>query len=174
MDRVLFISVLFLLLIIKKSLYYLPIIAIFWIIAKRDFFKINKKVLISIALFNSAVVIGYLIMAFIKDISPWEYLIYINLKVYATTFFVFLFFSRVNIVKFFEFSSSLSYLLTLTLSMIYSYIKTFNEFRLAVKARGADEDFNFLKRVSAFFFQKAMMDSKERALAMRARGFFDD
>ncbi len=172
--RVAFIVILFALLLIKEAIYYLPIIVILWLVAYRDFFKLNKRVLFSIVLFNSAVSIGYLIMAFIKGISPWEYIIYINLKVYTTTFFVMLFFSRVNIVKFFEFSKALSYLLTLTLSMLYSYIYSFNEFRLAIKARGAMEDIRFLQRVFLFFFQKAMHDSKERAIAMKARGFFDD
>jgi len=174
MDRLFFVIILFMLLFIKKSIYYVPFIAIEWIMANKDFLKINKKVFLSILLFNSAVTVGYIIMALFKNLSPWEYLIYINLKVYTITFFVFLFFSRVNIVRFFEFSKTLSYLLTLTLSMVYSYINTFNEFRLAIKTRGANEDFAFLKRVSAFFFQKALSDSKERALAMRARGFFND
>ncbi|WP_457749324.1 hypothetical protein [Sulfurimonas sp.] len=113
-------------------------------------------------------------MAYIQDFSPWKYLLYINMKVYTTTYFVLLFFERVNVVKFFAFSATLSYLLTLTLSMVYSYKKTFEEFRLAVRARGSIENKEFIKQVFAFFFQKAMDDSKERALAMRSRGFFDD
>ncbi len=174
MLRVLFLVVLFLLLYIKETFYFLPIIVVLWAFSKKDWLKINKKVIFSILFFNLAVTVGYVIMSYIKDFSPWEYLLYINTKVYTTTFFVLLFFERVNVVQFIEFSKTLSYLLTITLSMIYSYKKTFEEFRLSIKARGGIEDMGFLKRVSLFFFQKAMVDSKQRALAMRARGFFDD
>ncbi len=174
MTRVLFVLTLFALLLIRDAVLYLPIILVLWLISGSTFVKINKRVLLSILLFNSAVSIGYLIMAYLQHFSAWEYLCYINLKVYTSTFFVILFFDRVNVVQFFSFSQTLSYLLTLTLGMVYSYIKTFESFKFAVRARGGIEDMGFLKRVSAFFFEKAMHDSKERALAMRARGFFDD
>jgi cobalt/nickel transport system permease protein len=174
MVRAFFIVVLFALLLIRNYYYYLPIIALLNIVAFKDALKLNKRVIISIFLFNFAVTIGYIIMAYLKGFVAWEYLIYINLKVYTITLFVMLFFSRVNVVKFFEFSKSLSYMLTITLSMIYSYKKSLFEFKDAIKARGGIEDFEFLKRVFAFFLKKAMSDSKERALALKARGFFDD
>ena len=174
MHRLFFLVLFFTILTIKKALYFLPIILVLWIASKNVFLKINKRVVLSILLFNSAITIGYIIISYIKGLTPWDYLIYINLKVYTISYFVILFFSKVNIVRFFEFSKDLSYILTISLTMIYSYIKTFNDFKLAIKARGFNEDFAFIKRVFYFFLTKAISDSKERSLAMKARGFFDD
>jgi len=139
-------------------------------------FKIFAKVIKSVIFFNLGVSIGYVILAYFKDINPWEYIVYINLKVILMTYFVFWFFSKVSIVEFFSFSKDLSYLLTITLSQIYSYKKTFEDFRLGFKARVVnirDKEKQFITNTFKFFLTKAMRDSKERAMAMRARGFFE-
>ncbi|MEO1923254.1 MAG: hypothetical protein ABGX25_01895 [Nautiliaceae bacterium] len=93
------------------------------------------------------------------------------------TYFVFWYFSKVSIVEFFAFSREFSYLLTITLSQIYSYKKTFIDFRDAFKARVINvknKEKQFIVNTFKFFLKKAMKDSKERALAMKARGFFDE
>jgi cobalt/nickel transport system permease protein len=81
-------------------------------------------------------------------------------------------------VKFFSFSKELSFLLTMTLSQIFSYKKTFEDFRLAYKARVIKKlrsrEKNFITKTFEFFLKKALKDSKEKTLAMKARGFFDD
>ena len=172
-----FIAAFFLILWIKSPLYLLACTLILNALAFKNYIKFNKKVLKSIMIFNLSVSIGYIIMAMLKDISPWNYIIYINLKVYALTFFVFWFFSKVSIVSFFSFSKELSYLLSISLSQIYSYRKTFEDFRLAYKARFIkkyrERKRNFITVVFSFFLKKSMHDSHERVLAMRARGFFD-
>ena len=139
--------------------------------------KIFLKSIKSVILFNLGVSIGYLILAIFKNISPWHYLIYINLKVILMTFFVFYFFSKVSLVEFFSFSKELSYLLTISLSQIFSYKKTFEDFKMAFRARVyklTDKSPKFITRTFEFFFQKALKDSKERTLAMKARGFFEN
>ena len=75
--------------------------------------------------FNTAITIVYIIACFIKGTSPWDYVVYINLKVYMLTYFVFWYFSRVSIIEFFAFSKDMGYLLTITMSLIFSYKKTF-------------------------------------------------
>ncbi len=115
-------------------------------------------------------------MAFFKNTNPWYYVVYINLKVYTLTYFVFLFFENVSVVKFLAFSKDLSYLLTITLSQIFTYKKTYEDFRLAFRARVMKikiKEKVFIQRVFKFFLNKAMYDSKERTLAMKGRGFFD-
>jgi len=134
------------------------------------------KVIKSVILFNLGVSLGYIILAYFKDISPWHYILYINLKVILMTYFVFYFFSKVNIIKFLSFSKDLGYLLTITLSQIYSYKKTFEDFKMAFKARVyklTDKSPKFITRTFEFFLTKALKDSKERSLAMKARGFFE-
>jgi len=117
-------------------------------------------------------------MSFVKGFSPWEYLLYINTKVYLLTYFVFYFFSKVDMIEFFAFSKELSYLLSISLSQIISYKKTFEDFRLAYRARVVrslrEREKGFIAGVFDFFLSKALKDSKERTLAMKARGFFDN
>jgi len=172
-----FIAAFFLILWIKSPLYLLACTLILNAFAFKNYIKFNKKVFKSILVFNIGVSLGYILMAFFKEINPWNYVIYINLKVYTLTFFVFLFFSHVSIVSFFSFSKEMSYLLSISLSQIYSYRKTFEDFRLAYKARFIkkyrERKRNFITVVFSFFLKKSMHDSHERVLAMRARGFFD-
>ncbi len=143
----------------------------------RDFVHLNKRVIRSVVWFNIGVSIGYLIMARLKGGDPLSYLLYINIKVYTITFFVFGFFSRINVVAFFAFSKDLSYLLTIALSQIISYTKSFEEFYLAYKARVVkrlqSRQKAFIVRVFEQFMQRSLRESRERTLAMKARGFFD-
>jgi len=174
--KIFFILSFFLLLSLKANLYLFTALIFLWGISIKDFIKLNKKVIKSILIFNLGVSIGFIIMALIKNINPWEYILYINLKVYTLTYFVFWFFKKVSIVEFFSFSKDLSYLTTITLSQIYSYKKTFEDFKMAFRARVyklTDKSPKFITRTFEFFLTKAMKDSKERSLAMKARGFFE-
>ena len=173
--RIFFILFFFLILSLKNIEYLIFITLVLWLISFKEFLKINKRVLKSIILFNLGVTLGYIIMAYFKHINPWHYIIYINLKVYTLTFFVFWFFSKISPVQFMAFSKDLGYLTTITLSQIYSYKKTFEDFRLAFKSRTyklKDKSPKFITRTFEFFLKKAIKDSEERTLAMKARGFF--
>jgi cobalt/nickel transport system permease protein len=175
--RIGFVLTFFLLLSIKNIEYLIFVILILWLICYKDFIKLNIRVLKSIFIFNFGVSLGYILMAFFKHINPWEYVIYINLKVYVLTFFVFWFFSKISPVQFMAFSKDLGYLTTIALSQIFSYKKTFNDFKFAFKSRViklTDKDPKFITRVFEFFLNKALKDAEERSLAMKARGFFDE
>ncbi|WP_297440842.1 hypothetical protein [Sulfurimonas sp.] len=175
--RAIFFIVLLAVLLIKDTALLLTVLMVLWIVYYRDFVVLNVKVVKSILFFNLSVTIGYLVMSFLKGFNPTAYLLYINLKVYTITFFVFSFFSKINIVHFFAFSKDLSYLLTISLSQIISYKKSFEEFKLAYKARIVkhlqSRDKAFIIRVFDQFLQKSLKESKERTLAMKSRGFFD-
>ncbi len=175
--RVTFIIALFMLLWVKQSIYLLYILPFLWLVSYRDFIRLNTKVIKSIIFFNLGVSVGYVVVSYVKGVSPFEFLLYINLKVYMLTYFVFFFFSKVDIVEFFSFSKDLSYLLMITLSQIISYKKSFEEFRLAYRARVVKKlrqrERGFITTVFEFFLKKALSDSKERTMAMKARGFFD-
>ena len=175
-QRLGFAALFFAILSIRESRWLLPILPVLWIVSRHDFFRINRRVLKAFVLFNLGISLGYLIVAWWQGISPWEYLLYINLKVYLLSYFVFWFFSRVDLVEFFAFSRELGYLLTITLSQIISYRRSFEEFRLAWRARQAtplrSRERSFIGRTFAHFYRKALRDSAERSLAMKARGFF--
>ena len=177
LTRLFFFGALFGMLFIKQSSHLLLFLVPLWIVSYKDFFKLNKRVLQSVVWFNLSISIGYLIMSVLKGFSAWEYLLYINLKVYLLTYFVFYFFSKVDMIEFFSFSKELSFLLSIALSQIISYKKTFEDFRLAYKARVVrslrEREKGFVGRVFEFFLLKALRDSKERTMAMKARGFFD-
>ena len=174
--RVLFAVALIAILLVKE-VYILGIIVLFeCIVLYKNCMKIGKKVIKSILFFNLGVSLGYILLGFVKGFNPLYFIIYINLKVYAITYFVFWFFIRVNIVDFFSFSRDLSYLLTIALSQIISYKKTYEEFRLNFKARVIkrirERQKGFVVKVFEFFLTKALRDANERGLAMKARGFF--
>ena len=177
MIQFVFVAIMLLLLTIKSSLLLAIIIVILMAISFKDALSLSLRVVKSILFFNLGVSIGYVIMSLFKDIDVISYLLYINLKVFSVTYFVFWFFSRVDMVQFFAFSKELSYLLTITLSYIYSYKKTFEDFTLAYKARVikkvASREKSFITKTFEFFFKKALNDSKEKSLALKARGFFD-
>jgi len=172
MKQISFVIILFSLLFIKNIYFISGIILLLWIISLKDSFKLTKRVIKSIFLFNFGVTLGSLIIH-----HNIEYLIYINLKVFSITYFVFWFFSKNNMIQFFSFSKDLSYLLTITLSQIYSYKKTFEDFRLAYKSRVIKKlkqnENQFITKTFEFFLKKALKDSKERSLALKSRGFFD-
>ena len=174
--KIFFILSFFILLSLKANIYLFIALIFLWSISIKDFIKLNKKVIKSILVFNLGVSIGFIIIALIKNTNPWNYVLYINLKVYILTYFVFWFFTKVSVVEFFSFSKDLSYLTTITLSQIYSYKKTFEDFKMAFKARVyklTDKNPKFITRTFEFFLTKALKDSKERSLAMKARGFFE-
>lgn len=175
--RILFILFFFAFLYVKKIEIIAAVICLLFIIDYKNIIRRSKKVIISIFLFNFGVSIGYILMSYIKGIDPWYYIVYINMKVFMLTYFVFWFFDKVNVVEFFSFSKDLSYLMTMTLSQIFSYKKTFEDFRMAFKSRVVslrDKEKTFIANTFQFFFKKAMKDSKEKSLAMKARGFFDN
>jgi len=174
--RVSFIVTLLALLWLRDVRVIFVVTVLLWIVSYRDVVKLNKRVLKSIFLFNAGISLGYVALSFFKDVDVLSFLVYINLKVYLLTYFVFWFFKRVDMIEFFSFSKELSYLLSISLSQIVSYKKTYEDFRLAYKARVIkrlrDREKGFIGRVFDFFLQKALKDAKERSLAMKARGFF--
>jgi len=176
LKRFVFLLFFFSVLAIRESRWLLCLLPPLWLISWREFVRINRRVVRAFLLFNLGVMLGYLLLSWWRGDSPWEYLLYINLKVYLLSYFVFWFFSRINVVEFFAFSRELGYLLTITLSQIVSYRKTFVDFRLAWRARQhgklRDRERAFIGRVFEHFYHKALRDSRERALAMKARGFF--
>lgn len=175
--RIFFVLAFFTLLSLKNIPYILVAIFILWLISIKKALTLTKRVIKSIIVFNLGVTLGYILMAFIKHTSPWNYVIYINLKVFMMTYFVFWFFSTISPVQFMAFSKDLGYLTTITLSQIFSYKKTFEDFKLAFKSRVyklKDKDPKFITRTFDFFLTKALKDADERSLAMKARGFFNN
>jgi len=174
--RLFFVFTLFLILSLKEIVFIALLLSFFLCISYKKIFYMTKKTMQSLLFFNVSISLGYFIAALIKGTDPYHYILYINLKVFTLTYFVFYFFHKINMVEFFAFSKDLSFLLMITLSQIISYKKTYTDFKLAYKARVIKQlrsrEKKFIIKVFEFFFSKALKDSKERTMAMKARGFF--
>ena len=148
-------------------------------ISLKDALKITKKVIVSTILFTGSVSILYFIVGFFKKNINTDYLIVINLRVFALTYLTIFTFSKLNLFKVFSFSKDLGYVLILTYSQILNYKKLFKEFKMVIKSRTVKNlSFdNYLKLygyLTLFFFDKSLKSSKEISQAMKSRGFFND
>ncbi|WP_457603150.1 hypothetical protein [Nitratifractor sp.] len=175
--RAFFIVAFFALLSLHQLSYLFAALITLWIVSYQKIVPLTIRVLRSIVIFNLGVSLGYAAMALWRHETPWEFLLYINLKVYVLTYFVFWFFGRYSIVQIVGFSKDLSYLTTIALSQIFSYKKSFEDFRLAYLSRGLrlkDKNPAFIARSFEYFLEKSLYDANERTLGMKARGFFRD
>ena len=163
----------------SHSFYILGFFAIvLLLLARSEWFKLLKKALKSIFFFNIAISIGYLTIALLQQKAWMEYLLLFNLRVFDLTLTTLLFSHTVNIALALSFSKTLSFLLSISLSQIYSYQKSYENFMLALKSRlikkmGERAKKEFITSVFGYFFTKALYDSEEKSLALKARGFFD-
>ena len=159
--------------------FFVAFLSFLFVFSGKDIFSILKKTALSIILFNSIVSISYIIYSVSKNQEWLEYIILLNLRVFTITFMTFLFIQKVNIFKALSFSKTLQFLVVLSYSQILTYRKSFNEFKLALKSRTIQklerkDMYNFISRVSYFFLNKSINNSKEISQAMKSRGFFID
>ena len=140
--------------------------------------KIAKRALIAILLFNLSVTIGYIIICLINQDKFLNYILVFNLRVFDITFMAFFITSKINLIKVFSFNKEFKFLLSATLFQIQNFLKTFNDFKLALKSRSVKklnqrDKKSFIEAMFFYFFKKSLHNSKERTLALKARGFFD-
>jgi len=148
------------------------------ILAQKACLKLLKRALKSILLFNLVISIAYIIMAIAHQRSWSNYIVLFNMRVFDLTLLTFLFTHYANVAQALSFSKTLSYLWTISLSQIYSYQKSYENFMLALKSRlikkmNERAKKEFITSVFGYFFTKALYDSEEKSLALKARGFFD-
>jgi len=141
-------------------------------------FKDAKKSIKAIFLFNISVTLGYVIKAYLTQSPFLDYIMMFNLRVFDITFLVFYTFGKINLLRAFSFSRSLKLLLISTLSQIASFQKSYEDFKMALKSRSVkklseSDKKKFISSMFYFFFKKSLLNSKERTLALKARGFFD-
>ncbi len=129
--------------------------------------------------FNLAVSLGYLLLAHLHAIPPWETLLRINLRVLAITLLTFLFIARVNLFRALAFSPTLTWLLGLAYSQAMSFARAHADFRLALVSRSIvrprlRDRYRASAAAAAWFMDKGLASARETAQALRARGFFGD
>lgn len=149
-----------------------------FMLAYTHFFSLLKRSIMAILMFNISISLGYIILSLFRDEPFLSFLILFNLRVFNLTFMTLLFSKSVNIPFLLSFFPTLSFLFTLSLSQIFSYKRSYENFMLSLKSRmikkmNERNKKEFIATVFGYFFKKVLYDSEEKSLALKARGFFD-
>lgn len=149
------------------------------LLAGRDAASLLGRALRLVLLFNLAVSLGYLLLAWLHELSPWHTLLLINLRVLMLSCITFLFMERVNLFKALDFSPSLTWLLGLAYSQALSFRRSYEDFRLALLSRSLQrprlaDRYRASAAAASWFLDRGLATARETALALRARGFFHD
>ncbi|MEJ5172297.1 MAG: hypothetical protein WHT47_01140 [Hydrogenothermaceae bacterium] len=172
---IMYLTTVFLITSIHNIWFYLLVFQLISIFSFKEFYKLIKKSIFSVLLFNSVVSISHtFINGFDKD-----YLLLLNLRVFVLTYMTFFIISKINLFKALSFSKNLTTLLVLSYSQILTYKKLFEEFNMALTTRTVKDlkfsDYlNFYGKVFEFFLDKSTKNAKDISDGMRSRGFFDD
>ena len=160
------------------SLYQYIFLLFLLLLSYKKIFKLLKKSLKSILMFNLTISLGFILISVLKE-QPWlNFIMLFNLRVFDLSFMTILFAQSVNLPSLLSFSYTLSFLFTVSLSQIISYQKSYENFVLSLKSRlikkmSERSKKEFIGCVFGYFFKKALYDSSEKSLALKARGFFD-
>lgn len=149
------------------------------LLAGRQAGELARRALRVILVFNLAVSLGYGLLAGLRGFSPWETLLLINLRVLVLALLSFLFIARVNLFRALDFSPTLIWLLALAYGQALGFRRVHADFRLALVSRSLArprlmDRYRASAAAAAWFMDKAYAAARERAQALRARGFFRD
>jgi len=181
-DKLIFLIYIFLIFVITSvhNIYF--IFGIFLLLVffsgKKVFYFLKKSVL-SILIFNSFISISYILFSLLKNQEWIDYILLLNVRVLSLTYLTFFVFSKINIFKAVSFSKNLTFLLVLSYSQILNFLKTYQDFKLALKSRIIEKPrlkdlYNHISSMFFYFLNKSLKNSEEISQAMKSRGFFDD
>lgn len=162
---------------VHNELVMLSSIIITMVLGGKARFKIFKKALLVIALFNLSISLSYVIYSFFVsvDISA---LILINLRAFAITLLTFTLVRRINLHKALEFSKVLAILYGFTYAQIILLKNMLFNYYDGLKSRGAILRSNLrkkqLKPLLTTLFGTMLHKSSEQSMALRSRGLIDD
>jgi cobalt/nickel transport system permease protein len=105
------------------------------LIAQRDAITLLRRAVLTVLAFNTLISLSYLGMAWWQDISPWQTLLRLNLRVLLLTCLTFLFIARTNLFQALDFSKNLTYVLGLAYSQTLTFRRAHDDFRLALASR---------------------------------------
>lgn len=138
-----------------------------------------RRTLLSVLVFNSAVSLGYLLIASGRGGFSGDYLLRVNLRVVLLVFLGLWFVSRVNLAAAVSFSPNLSFVVTLAVGQIQAFKCVLRDFRLAFISRNPDrpaltDRTHHAAAQGQNLLEKSVHSASEVAMAMRSRGCFDD
>lgn len=154
-------------------------LALVILLAGRDAVKLVRRAVPAILAFNLVISLSYAIMAYLQDISPWNTLLRLNLRVALLTLLTFLFAARVNLFRALAFSKTLSYVLCLAYSQALTFRRAYEDFRLALESRSVKrprltDRYRASAAAASWLIEKSLHAATQSSQALRSRGFFDD
>ena len=153
--------------------------AVTLLMAGKDRIRVTSRSLRAIVVFNSLVTVSYTLVSVIRgDFSP-GYLLLVNVRVFLLTSLTALAARRINLLRVFRFSRTLSYVITLALGQFATFRRMLDDFRGAITSRTIrratlKDMYRHAASSASFFFLKSMKDASEITHGMRSLGFFDD
>lgn len=154
-------------------------LALILALAGRGVFRLIRRVALAVGPFCLVVGVSYAALTSPSGSFSAGYLVLITLRVGALTSLTFLVMERVNLARALGFSRGLLYVLTLATSQSLTFRRFFEDYRLALRSRTLvrlrlRDRYRHSAASTAQVLARAMHQSGETALAMRARGFFDE
>jgi cobalt/nickel transport system permease protein len=141
--------------------------------------RIARRALITIAVFNTLVTAGYVVLSLLQSGFSAHYVVLLNLRVFLLVFLTFVMGERIDWFRAFSFSPALTYMLVLTYSQVLTFQRILYDFRLALRSRmlariRARESYRHAAVLSTFLLGKSLASATDVAQAMKSRGYFDD
>ena len=157
----------------------LAVLFFLFLLSFRQFPRHFKRAFLIVLFFNSIVTVFYILYASVQHTSFIHFILLINLRTFTLTYLTLLFISKINLFAVFSFSSTLTYLLTISYGQILSFRRIFNDFRFSLKSRMIKKPkrrdiYAFISSTAFFFMNKSLNNSKEIFQAMQSRGFLND
>jgi cobalt/nickel transport system permease protein len=154
-------------------------LALVLLLAGRDAASLLRRAVLTVLAFNTLISLSYLGMAWWQEISPWQTLLRLNLRVLLLTCMTFLFIARSNLFQALSFSKDLTYVLGLAYSQSLVFRRAHDDFRLALASRslghpGLRDRFRASAAAVSWFIEKSLHAATQSSQALRSRGFFHD
>jgi cobalt/nickel transport system permease protein len=175
---------LYLLTVVAVTLIHQPLYLLIGLVAVMLFsgplrWRLLRKALISMLLFNMAVSLGYLVIALMRDEFRIEYLLLINSRVLLLVMLGFWLSSRISFANALRFSPTLTFLTTLAAGQIRLMTRVINDYREAFESRCLKRpDWRERSRLAVAQTEAVVEQSHHAATeisqAMRSRGVFND
>ncbi len=155
------------------------LLAVVSALAGSAWWTVAKRALLAIAVFNTLVTVGYVILSLLQETFSFSYVVRLNLRVFLLTFLTLLLARKINPFRALAFSSTLTYLLVLAYSQLLTFRRAVDDFRLALKSRTvrrvrARDAYQYVAVQCAFLLNKSIASATDVAQAMKSRGYFDD
>jgi len=138
-----------------------------------------RKSLRTIVVFNAVVTVSYIAVALLEGSEWWRVVVLINLRVFLLSVLTTILVHRVNLLRALSFSRSLVYVISVATGQISMFRRTVVDFRLAFRSRmlgraSVRDRYRHAAATASFLVARAVQETTEVTLAMKARGFFDD